>query len=128
MGCCNWLVNQVFNNYLRITNIFLVENESHCDFVKLREMLIRTNMQDLIEKTHSKHYELYRCNRLLEMGFTDSNALNGKMLSISETYEAKQTELKAEIQKREDEIKEAFVTKVKLKEAELKETEKDVCT
>ena len=128
MGCFNWLVNQVFNNYLRITNIFLVENESHCDFVKLREMLIRTNMQDLIEKTHSKHYELYRCNRLLEMGFTDSNALNGKMLSISETYEAKQTELKAEIQKREDEIKEAFVTKVKLKEAELKETEKDVCT
>jgi septin family protein len=106
---------------------FLVENESHCDFVKLREMLIRTNMQDLIEKTHSKHYELYRCNRLVEMGFTDSNSLNGKILSISETYEAKQTELKAEIQKREDEIKEAFVTKVKCKEAELKEAEKEVC-
>ena len=83
-------------------------------------------MQDLIEKTHSKHYELYRCNRLIEMGFTDSNAMNGKMLSISETYEAKQTELKAEIQKREDEIKEAFVTKVKLKETELKEAEKEV--
>ena len=106
--------------------VVIVENESHCDFVKLREMLIRTNMQDLIEKTHSKHYELYRCNRLIEMGFTDSNPMNGKMLSISETYEAKQTELKAEIQKREDEIKEAFVTKVKLKEAELKEAEKEV--
>lgn len=89
-------------------------------------MLIRTNMQDLIEKTHTKHYELYRYNRLIEMGFSDSNNMNGKILSISETYEAKQTELKAEIQKREDEIKEAFVTKVKLKEAELKEAEKEV--
>jgi len=106
--------------------VVMVENESHCDFVKLREMLIRTNMQDLIEKTHSKHYELYRRNRLIEMGFSDTCNINGRVLSISETYEAKQTELKAEIQKREDEIKEAFVTKVKQKESELKESEKEL--
>uniref|UniRef100_A0A8C6YR36 Septin n=1 Tax=Nothoprocta perdicaria TaxID=30464 RepID=A0A8C6YR36_NOTPE len=37
-----------------------VENESHCDFVKLREMLIRVNMEDLREQTHTRHYELYR--------------------------------------------------------------------
>merc|ERR1712029_1048015 len=37
-----------------------VENESHCDFTKLREMLIRTNMEDLRDATHCKHYELYR--------------------------------------------------------------------
>lgn len=43
---------------------FLVENESHCDFVKLREMLIRTNMEDMREKTHCRHYELYRRKRL----------------------------------------------------------------
>lgn len=43
---------------------FTVENESHCDFVKLREMLIRTNMEDMREKTHMKHYELYRRKRL----------------------------------------------------------------
>lgn len=41
-----------------------VENESHCDFVKLREMLIRTNMEDMREKTHGRHYELYRKKRL----------------------------------------------------------------
>lgn len=41
-----------------------VENESHCDFVKLREMLIRTNMEDMREKTHLRHYELYRKKRL----------------------------------------------------------------
>lgn len=106
--------------------IVVVDNETHSDFVKLREMLIRTNMQDLIEKTYLKHYEMYRRNRLIEMGFTDANSLNGKCMSISEAFEAKSTELKAEIAKREDEIKEAFVAKVKAKEAELKESEKEL--
>lgn len=41
-----------------------VENETHCDFVKLREMLIRTNMEDMREQTHMRHYELYRKTRL----------------------------------------------------------------
>ena len=31
-----------------------VENENHCDFTKLREMLIRTNMEDLCDSTHAK--------------------------------------------------------------------------
>jgi len=30
-----------------------VENENHCDFTRLREMLIRTNMEDLRDQTHS---------------------------------------------------------------------------
>lgn len=55
---------------------YTVENESHCDFVKLREMLIRTNMEDMREKTHAKHYELYRKKRLQQMGFTDVDSDN----------------------------------------------------
>lgn len=31
-----------------------IENEQHCDFVKLREMLIRTNMEDLREVRFDK--------------------------------------------------------------------------
>lgn len=50
-----------------------VENENHCDFVKLREMLIRVNMEDLREQTHTRHYELYRRCKLEEMGFQDSD-------------------------------------------------------
>ncbi|ETE70588.1 Septin-11, partial [Ophiophagus hannah] len=50
-----------------------VENENHCDFVKLREMLIRVNMEDLREQTHSRHYELYRRCKLEEMGFKDTD-------------------------------------------------------
>lgn len=106
--------------------IVIIDNESHNDFVKLREMLLRTNMFDLIEQTHLKHYELFRRNRLVEMGFADCSNINGKTMSISETYEARHAGLKAEIQKKEDEIKEAFVAKVKFKEAELKEAEKEV--
>lgn len=50
-----------------------VENEAHCDFVKLREMLIRVNMEDLREQTHTRHYELYRRCKLEEMGFKDTD-------------------------------------------------------
>lgn len=59
----------IFNYFTTINCLILyfystVENESHCDFVKLREMLIRTNMEDMREKTHMRHYELYRKKRL----------------------------------------------------------------
>ena len=50
-------------------NTIAVENESHCDFVKLREMLISTNMEDMREKTHCRHYELYRKKRLEQVCF-----------------------------------------------------------
>lgn len=62
--------------HIIFTFFLLVENESHCDFVKLREMLIRTNMEDMREKTHTRHYELYRQKRLEQMGFTDVDSDN----------------------------------------------------
>nr|XP_035156504.2 septin-4 isoform X3 [Callithrix jacchus] len=37
-----------------------VENPGHCDFVKLRTMLVRTHMQDLKDVTRETHYENYR--------------------------------------------------------------------
>ncbi|XP_074854497.1 septin-1 isoform X4 [Carettochelys insculpta] len=37
-----------------------VENPVHCDFLKLRTMLVRTHMQDLKEVTQEIHYENYR--------------------------------------------------------------------
>lgn len=58
---------------LNVQTYFIpVENENHCDFVKLREMLLRVNMEDLREQTHARHYELYRRCKLEEMGFKDS--------------------------------------------------------
>ncbi|KAK9380845.1 Septin-domain-containing protein [Kockiozyma suomiensis] len=37
-----------------------VENENHCDFVKLRDLLIRVDMLDLVHSTEEQHYEAYR--------------------------------------------------------------------
>jgi len=44
-----------------------VENPEHCDFIKLRSMLI-TQMQDLQEVTHDVHYENFRSQRLARGG------------------------------------------------------------
>uniref|UniRef100_A0A8D8XZS9 Septin n=2 Tax=Cacopsylla melanoneura TaxID=428564 RepID=A0A8D8XZS9_9HEMI len=102
-----------------------VENETHCDFVKLREMLIRTNMEDMREKTHCKHYELYRKKRLEEMGFSDVDSEN-KPMSFQQSYENKRSSHLAELQKKEDEMRQMFVVRVKEKENELKDSEKEL--
>ncbi|XP_037394984.1 septin 10 [Pygocentrus nattereri] len=102
-----------------------VENETHCDFVKLREMLISVNMEDLREQTHTRHYELYRRCKLEEMGFKDMDS-ESKPVSVQQTYELKRQEFLAELQKREEEMKQNFVQRVKEKEAELKEAEREL--
>ncbi|XP_064295914.1 septin-10 isoform X4 [Phalacrocorax carbo] len=102
-----------------------VENENHCDFVKLREMLICTNMEDLREQTHAQHYELYRRCRLEEMGFRDIGPEN-KPVSLQESYEAKRHEFYFELQRKEEELRQQFVQRVKEKEAILKESEQQM--
>ena len=47
--------------------MFSVENSSHCDFVKLRTMLISTHMQDLKEVTQDVHYENFRARCISQM-------------------------------------------------------------
>uniref|UniRef100_H3AMV8 Septin-type G domain-containing protein n=1 Tax=Latimeria chalumnae TaxID=7897 RepID=H3AMV8_LATCH len=42
-----------------VVEVHTVENLSHCDFVKLRNMLIQTHMQDLKDVTEEVHYENY---------------------------------------------------------------------
>ncbi|UTT91621.1 hypothetical protein NDA17_003816 [Ustilago hordei] len=44
-----------------------VENESHCEFVHLRNFLTRTHLQDLIETTAQIHYEAFRSKQLLAL-------------------------------------------------------------
>lgn len=45
-----------------------VDNEDHCDFVKLRQMLVRTHMEELREHTNDVLYENYRTEKLRTMG------------------------------------------------------------
>ena len=45
-----------------------VDNEEHCDFIKLKQMLIRTNMEELKEMTNDTLYETYRSEKLTGLG------------------------------------------------------------
>ncbi|XP_028816050.1 septin-8-A-like isoform X1 [Denticeps clupeoides] len=102
-----------------------VENENHCDFVRLREMMFRVNMEDLREQTHARHYELYRRCKLEEMGFKDTDP-DSEPFSLQETYEAKRKEFLIDLQHKEEEMRQMFVNRVKETEAELKEKEKEL--
>ncbi|CAL8270529.1 unnamed protein product [Lota lota] len=44
--------------------IIEVENVAHCEFANLRDLLIRSHLQDLKQVTHDVHYETYRVQRL----------------------------------------------------------------
>ncbi|MXQ80752.1 hypothetical protein E5288_WYG008997 [Bos mutus] len=46
--------------------IIEVENMAHCEFPLLRDLLIRSHLQDLKDITHNVHYENYRIIRLKE--------------------------------------------------------------
>merc|ERR1719347_2289009 len=100
-----------------------VENDSHCDFTKLREMLIRTNMEDLRDTTHSKHYEVYRKDRLQQMGFSD---IDGQPGNFAEQYATRRESHLTALQQKEEEMRQKFVIRVKEKESELKEAEREL--
>lgn len=46
-----------------------VENDDHCDFKKLRNLLIRTHMLDLILSTEENIYEKYREDQMANRKF-----------------------------------------------------------
>lgn len=52
-----------------------VDNEDHCDFVKLRQMLVRTYMEELREYTNDVLYENWRTEKLLSMGVVQDSTV-----------------------------------------------------
>lgn len=65
----------------RIVCSILVEDETHSDFIALRNMIIKTNLNDLRDVTHHVHYENYRYKKLTS--FNSKDQINGKNLSTS---------------------------------------------
>lgn len=82
-----------------------VENENHCDFKKLKTMLMKSHMHDLISQTEDIHYENYR-----------SRTLEGYGRNDDETEDVATKNLDMVI-KEEMEIKERFKERVKLEES-----------
>jgi len=101
----------------------IVENEQHCEFLNLRNAILRTNLEDLRETTHTIHYELFRQRKLESMGFTDDDS---DRFDLSRIYEKKRDENLAEMERQTDEMRQMFVQRVKEKEGELKDAEKEL--
>ena len=102
-----------------------VDNEDHCDFVKLRQMLIRTHMEELKEHTNNELYENYRTEKLTKLGFTQDPTVFREVNPA-----AKQEEERAlhdqKLQKMEAEMQTVFHQKVAEKENKLKQSEEEL--
>lgn len=98
-----------------------VENPEHSDFPALRSMMIQSHLQDLIETTHSVHYANYRSGRIRQKGRPES------ILACDEYYDSRVDNAKRglaeEMQRREDEMRQMFVGKVREKESSLRQRE-----
>ncbi|CAJ0572296.1 unnamed protein product, partial [Mesorhabditis spiculigera] len=96
-----------------------VENEQHCDFVKLREALLRTNVDSLRDRTHTVLYENYRRERLREMSVGDGDT--GPRMAQACVQKSK--EFTYEIQRKDAELREEFSRRLTQREGELRQEE-----
>jgi len=60
-----------------------VEDENHCEFVALRNFLLRTHLQDLIETTSQTHYETFRAKQLLALKENTASHAGSRPISPS---------------------------------------------
>uniref|UniRef100_A0A336MFU1 CSON014269 protein n=1 Tax=Culicoides sonorensis TaxID=179676 RepID=A0A336MFU1_CULSO len=98
-----------------------VENLEHCDFIALRNMVIRTHLQDLKEVTNNVHYENYRCRKLAGLG-ADGKGKSSNKNPLAQMEEEKR-EHEAKMKKMEAEMEQVFEMKVKEKKQKLKDSE-----
>jgi len=99
-----------------------IENLDHCDFVPLRNMLIRTHLQDLRDVTNYIHYENFRCRKLAGVAGTDKVPNKNPLFMMEE----EQKEHVAKLNKMEREMEEVFERKVREKKQKLADNEKDL--
>ncbi|KOS21471.1 Cell division control protein 3 [Escovopsis weberi] len=105
--------------------IIEVDNEEHCDFVKLRQMLIRTHMEELKEHTNNILYENYRTDKLLAMGVSQDPSVF-KEVNPAVKQEEERALHEQKLAKMEAEMKMVFQQKVAEKESKLKQSEEEL--
>ncbi|KAK8033455.1 cell division control CDC3 [Apiospora marii] len=102
-----------------------VDNEEHCDFVKLRQMLIRTHMEELKEHTNNNLYENYRTDKLTAMGVAQDPSVF-KEVNPAVKQEEERALHEQKLAKMEAEMKMVFQQKVAEKESKLKQSEEEL--
>lgn len=105
--------------------IIEVDNESHNDFVKLRQLLIRNFMEELKDITSNTLYENYRYEKLIKMGITQDDSVFKEFDPILKQEEEKKLH-EAKLLNLENQMKQIFQQKVSREEKKLQETEADL--
>ena len=105
--------------------IIEADNEDHCDFVKLRQMLIRTHMEELKEHTNNALYENYRSEKLTTMGVAQDSTVF-KEVNPAVKHEEERNLHEQKLAKMETEMRLVFQQKVNEKENKLKLSEDEL--
>lgn len=111
--CGSFTLDLFFYVCLRVFfYVLLVENENHCDFKKLRSLLIRTHMLDLISTSEDSHYENYRQQQMETRKFGEPKV---KKLDNPKFKEE------------EEQLRKRFTEQVKSEESRFRQWEQHVC-
>lgn len=105
--------------------IIEVDNENHNDFVRLRQLLIRNNLEELKENTADVLYEKYRSEKLQKMGIEQDNTVFKEFDPLTKQEEERALH-EAKLAKMEAEMKAVFQQKVSEKEKKLQRSEADL--
>ncbi|WBW74278.1 mitotic septin Spn1 [Schizosaccharomyces osmophilus] len=101
-----------------------IDNEDHSDFPKLREMLIRTHLEELKDRTNDL-YETYRTERLIKSGISQDHSVFREVNPAAKLEEERALH-DEKLMKMEAEMKVIFSQKVKEKEDRLNQSEKEL--
>ncbi|KAJ7510541.1 Septin [Mycena galericulata] len=99
-----------------------VDNPAHCDFGKLQQMLVRTNMEELRAHTNDVLYEHWRTEKLLAMGVAQDSSVFEE-INPAERLREERLINEAKLAKMEAAMKDVFRQKVELQEQKLKQSE-----
>merc|ERR1712013_944395 len=78
-----------------------IENLQHCDFLPLRNMLIKTHLTDLRDVTNYVHYENFRCRKLAGVAGTDKVPNKNPLFMMEE--EQKLADNERDLERRQNE-------------------------
>ncbi|KAI8980863.1 putative septin [Pilobolus umbonatus] len=79
-----------------------VENDSHCDYKKLRHLLIRSHLSDLIETTETVHYENYRTHEMSSRKFGEAKVTKAENTQNREKEDKLRRDFTEQVKKEEN--------------------------
>ena len=102
----------------------VVENEKHSEFVKLREVLLRTHTGYLQQTTQEKYYGDFRRANMKAMGYVPSDTFD--LASVRARYEQQKDNLEQSMRANEQRVRKKFFAKVQKLEAQMTEQHRQV--